>query len=178
MSRFLIATWGMSGMALLLLDAVVRLMPIALEALFSGSMQPLHWVFFVLWMGIMGYTEGYRGFYKRVGPLTAARAFYLADERPQKHLILAPIFCMAMYHADRRTLIVRWCLLFGIISLVLIVRQMPQPLRGIVDAGVVFGLSMGLVSLLIFYVRGLFGLAEPISDLPESPPPVAIPQPS
>jgi len=155
-------------MVLLLLDAVVRLTPFALDALFEGQLELWHWVFFALWMGFMGYTEGYRGFYQRVGPSTAARAFYLADERPRKHVILAPIFCMAMYHADRRTLIVRWSLLVGIIILILIIRQMPQPLRGLVDAGVVLGLGIGLVSLLIFYVRGLLGNVDPVPDFPES----------
>ena len=168
----------MSGMVLLLLDAVVRLMPIALAPLLDGSMQLWHWGLFIFWVSVMSYTEGYRGFYKRVGPLTAARAFYLAEERPRKHVILGPVFCMAMYHADRRTLIVRWCLLLGIITLVLMVRQLPQPLRGIVDAGVIFGLGIGLVSMLIFYVRGLLGLADPISDLPEQTDLVAAPQPS
>jgi len=165
--RFLIALWGTSGLAWLLYRAIVRLAPITQEALESGAMGPGHWAFLIVWTAYMGYAEGWKGFHKRVGPRTASRAFYLAEERPLRHLIFAPIFCMALYHASRRTLIVRWALVTGIITLVVLIGQMPQPWRGIVDAGVVLGLAMGLCSVIYFFIRGLAGDVEELNDLPE-----------
>ncbi len=165
--RFLIALWGTSGLCYILAKAVMRLTPIALEPVLDGSMGVLHWVFLVIWIAYMGYAEGWRGFHKRVGPRTASRAFHLAAERPLVHLIFAPIFCMALYHASRRTLIVRWSLVIGIVSVVMLVRMLPQPWRGIIDAGVVVGLAMGLCSVIYFFVRGLFGHVAELTDLPE-----------
>ena len=43
----------------------------------------------------------------------------------------------------------------GIIVLVLLMRFLPQPWRGIIDAGVVMGLSWGLVALLVFSIQAL-----------------------
>jgi len=164
--RFLLALWGTSGLIWVLYKAVVRLAPISLEAMQQGSMGVGHWIFFVIWVGYMGYAEGWKGFHKKVGPRTASRAFYLAEKRPVRHLIFAPIFCMALYHASRKTLIVRWALVTGIITLVLLIRQMPQPWRGIIDAGVVVGLAMGLCSVIYFFIRGLRGDVEELTDLP------------
>jgi len=166
--RFLIALWGISGLCYILFRAVERLTPIALEPILDGSMGLGHWAFFVIWVTYMGFYEGWRGFHKRVGPRTASRAFYLADKRPPLHVLFAPIFCMALYHASRKTLIVRWSLVVGIVTLVVLIRQAPQPWRGIVDAGVVLGLGMGLCSVIYFFVRGLSGDVAELTDLPES----------
>jgi hypothetical protein len=38
---------------------------------------------------------------------------------------------------------------------VVIARQLPQPWRGILDAGVVTGLSLGIVSILYFLLNSL-----------------------
>jgi hypothetical protein len=165
-TRFLIALWGTSGLCYILAKAVARLSPIALEPIMDGSMGILHWSVFVVWVAYMGYAEGWKGFHKRVGPRTASRAFHLAEARPLVHLIFAPIFCMALYHASRRTLIVRWSLVIGIVTLVVLIRLLPQPWRGIIDAGVVVGLAMGLCSVIYFFVRGLAGHVEELKDLP------------
>jgi hypothetical protein len=175
--RFLIALWGVSGLCFILGKAVARLGEVAWtelrKAVEGGQMQTGHWVFLVAWVAYMGYAEGWRGFHKRVGPRTATRAFYLAEKRPVVHLIFAPIVVMALDPASRRTLIVRWCLVTGIVAVVLVVQQMPDLWRGMIDAGVVVGLAMGLCSVIYFFVRGLFGDVEELTDLPGSTPPPA-----
>jgi hypothetical protein len=45
--------------------------------------------------------------------------------------------------------------LVGVVALVLIVKSLPQPWRGIVDGGVVVGLAWGLVSLCASALRTL-----------------------
>jgi hypothetical protein len=87
------------------------------------------------------------------------RALYLRQHPKPLHLILAPLFCMAYFHATRRRQTVSISLTAGIIVLVLAVHRLPQPWRGIVDAGVVIGLAWGVVSLLWFAARAFAGRA-------------------
>jgi len=54
-----------------------------------------------------------------------------------------------------------------IIMLIILVHQLEQPWRGIVDAGVVIGLGWGLVSMLYFIVQA-FG-TENYTYSPEIP---------
>jgi hypothetical protein len=84
-------------------------------------------------------------------------------------VLLGPMFCMALFHARRRNLIVAWTLLGGIILLVTLVRMLPQPWRGIVDAGVVVGLVWGTLSILVFFARAIFmGVVPEDDSLPEN----------
>jgi len=60
---------------------------------------------------------------------------------------------MGYFHATKRTKIVAYSLTIGITLLVILVRLIPQPWRGIIDAGVVVGLTWGVLSLIIFILR-------------------------
>jgi hypothetical protein len=60
---------------------------------------------------------------------------------------------MGYFHAPRRRQITSISVTVGIIVLVILVRFMPQPWRGIVDAGVIVGLAWGLAALAIFSVQ-------------------------
>jgi hypothetical protein len=67
-------------------------------------------------------------------------------------VLLAPLFCMGYIYATRRRQIVSFALTTMIICFVLIARSMPQPWRGILDAGVVVGLSLGVLSIGYFLI--------------------------
>ena len=69
--------------------------------------------------------------------------------------MLGPAFCMGLFHARRRTMIVSWMLPVVVVCLVVFVRQLAQPWRGIIDAGVVVGLAIGLVSLCWLFARAV-----------------------
>ncbi len=162
--------WGVVGYLALLSSAVARLTPLALEPIRSGEMVGWQWLLMAVFMVFMIYSEGYRGFWKAVGPRVSGRALHLA--RPGNSLVrrlLAPLFCMSLFGATRKRLIVSWCLYSGIILLVVAVRQLSQPYRGIVDAGVVVGLAMGCASVLYFFARALTGASLPVpTDVPET----------
>jgi hypothetical protein len=64
---------------------------------------------------------------------------------------------MGLFGATRKVLIISWSIIFMVIGLVILVRSLPEPWRGIVDAGVVIGLGLGLLSIAIFFVQGLAG---------------------
>ena len=161
--------WGIGGYLFILGNAIYRLTPLALEPIRSGELVAWQWALMVGFVGFMTYSEGYKGFWKAVGPRVAGRALHLASDHghPIRRL-LAPFFCMSLFGATRKRLIVSYCLYGGIIVLVIAVRQLAQPYRGIVDAGVVVGLGLGCLAVVYFFARALAGHALPVApDVPE-----------
>ena len=84
-----------------------------------------------------------------------ARARYLRDHPTLLRVAAAPLFCFGYFQATRRRKIGAWGLTIGIVLLVGLVRLLPQPWRGIVDAGVVVGLTWGTISLVVFSIQAL-----------------------
>jgi len=159
--------WGVLGVVTLLVLPLARLAPMAIEAI-AGGLSVFQWVVMVAWVVINAHAEGYRGFHRRFSPRVVARARVIADSPRWSWVLLAPLFCMSQFHVSRRGLIVARVLVVAIVLLVTLVRMLDQPWRGIVDAGVVVGLGIGLASLLYYFVRALLGHAPTISpDLPE-----------
>jgi hypothetical protein len=145
----LAAPWGLTGVVLLLGSATYRLAFPAVGA-FSYPLHWYHWVILMLNVVFMGYSEGYRGFQKGFSPRVVARARYLRSHPSLLRALLAPLFCMGYFHAVRKRKIVAYSLTAGIVILVIAVRSAPQPWRGIIDVGVVFGLAWGLVAIAWF----------------------------
>ena len=160
------AAWGVTGVVLLLASAVYRLSPLAWAA-FSVPFRWYHWLALTVCVLFMAYAEGVRGFQQHFSPRVAARARHLLRHPRVFHVILAPFFCMGYFYAPRRRKIVSLLLTAGIIVLVLAVHRVPQPWRGIIDAGVVTGLVWGIVSLLWYVAAGLTRKEFPYS--PEVP---------
>ena len=158
--------WGILGVLAVLSQALWRLYPLAWEAIEAG-LSGLQWAILVGWVLMMMHAEGYRGFHKKFSPRVVARAMWLRDNPRPLFVAFAPLFCMNLFHASKRG---RWTARFvvlGIVGLILVVRSLPQPWRGIVDAGVVLGLTIGVASIMYFLVRALGGTPPPIEpDLP------------
>ncbi len=167
MQRKLGAWWGLAGVALLLGSAIYRLTPMAISA-FSFEFRWYHTVTLAVVVFFMAYVEGYRAFQQGFSPRVAARARYLKHQGRLSHAIFAPLFCMGFFHATRRRQITSISVTAGIIVLVLLVRLLDQPWRGIVDAGVVVGLAWGLASLVLFGIQALTSGTFPYSpEVPE-----------
>lgn len=141
----LVFAWGIGGLLALLVEALVRLVPIAVEAARVG-LDPIHALVGALWVGGMAWTEGWVGFHQRFAPRAAVRAEWLARHPRPLLVLLAPLLCMGLIHARRRRLVASWALLGGIALAILLVRLLPQPWRGVADAGVVAGLAIGALS--------------------------------
>lgn len=163
-----IATWGVGLVLLLLGQAVYRLSPLALEPWLEGSMTAFQITLYISWLAFNGYAEGYRGFQKRFSPRVVRRAFWLGKNATPLRVALALPFCMSLFHSTKRQKMVSWIFILAIVSIVVVVRGFPQPWRGIVDGGVVFGLLWGMVVIIGLYFRGLSGDMEPPPDLPEA----------
>lgn len=160
------AFWGLTGVALLLGSAVYRLTPRAIDA-FSYDWSWHHWLSLAIMTFFMAYAEGYRAFQQGFSPRVAARARYLRDHPHALHALLAPLFCMAYFHAPKRRWITSLSVTAGIIMLVILVSFLPQPWRGIIDGSVVVGLAWGLVSLTVFGYRAF--TAKRFNYSPEVP---------
>ncbi len=154
--------WGIGGVALVLVDALLRLTPIAVDA-FSQPLSWVQWSFLLGWLGFMGFVEGYRGFHLSFSPRVLVRARYLRQNPRWLDVALAPLFCSSLFRTTRRRLIASWGMVAGIVSVVLLVRTLAQPWRGLVDLGVVAGLSAGLASMAVWLVRERLGHTIPFS---------------
>jgi len=148
-------------------DALVRLTPLAVDA-WAMPWTVAQWCVFVPWMLFMAYSEGYRGFQTMFAPRVVARAATLIDDPQPVRVLFAPLFVMGLFGATRKRKIVARILVVGIVALIVLVRLLPQPWRGIVDAGVVLGLGWGTVAMVVCAARALTGRPPEIDpDLPE-----------
>lgn len=141
--------WGGLGVLLILSQACWRLGLEALNAL-KYDWTPLHWVVCILIIAFMGFTEGYKAFQKQFSPRVVSRARSLLTQCSTTQLVFAPLFCMGFFHATKKRKIITYAVTIGIILLIVGVRLMPHPWRGMVDIGVVVGLSWGIVAILVF----------------------------
>ncbi|MDH3733753.1 MAG: hypothetical protein OEU54_09475 [Gemmatimonadota bacterium] len=147
-----VVVWGVGGIIAFVLLALVRIIPIGFSA-YQHSFTTAQWALLWTWVPAMMWAEGYRGFHQSFSPMVAARAKYLAGNPKPLHLLLAPLFCLGFIHATPARRRATTVLTVGIAVLVFLVRMLEQPWRGIIDLGVVMGLSIGLASMGVWTVR-------------------------
>jgi hypothetical protein len=147
-----IATFGLAVHAILLGEASYRLAERALLTVHQGLSLP-QWLLMLLSIAAFGYGEGYRALHRRFFPHVIARASELAHrEKRVRDWLIAPLYVVSMVQADKRALVRAWIGALLIVCAILIVRALPEPFRGIVDAGVAVALAIGLGSLIFGYV--------------------------
>ncbi len=160
------AIWGFAGIALLIGFALYRLTPVAAEA-FLYDLVWYHWALLVINTLFMAYSEGYRGFQNSFSPRVTARCKYLRQNPKALHVFLAPLFCVGYFHVlgnRQRNIVV---LTAAIIILIIVIQRIDQPWRGIIDVGVVVGLSWGLITLFAFAAKA--ALSDKFDYSPEVP---------
>ncbi|MCY4148919.1 MAG: hypothetical protein OXD44_06705 [Gammaproteobacteria bacterium] len=146
------ALWSVLGLLLLLGYAIWRLSQYTYESL-QMSLGPIHWLVLVVFTLFMAHSEGYRGFQKSFSPRYAARTKYLYSHGTLMQCILAPLFSMGFFHAPRRRIFSILALTTMIVFFILAFRLIPQPWKGLLDAGVVVGLCWGAISTILFCLR-------------------------
>ena len=160
------ATWGLAGLYALLLYAIYRLGNMGLAA-FDHDLDWRHWTLLIANSLFMAHGEGYRGFQKSYAPRAVARARYLMENPEPLRVLLAPFFVMGFFATTRRRLVSAYLLTAMIITLIIVFQQLSQPWRGMLDIGVVVGLTWGVISISIFVVRAFGG--GPFDHSPEMP---------
>ena len=160
-------TWGLSFICAVLLYAIVRLSSVTIDALNNFPFDWYHWVTLAVVVVFMAHSEGYEGFQRNFSPRVVARAWFLYHNPRPVLIALAPLFLAGYIHIHsgrRRNILL---LTIGIVVLIILIGYLPQPWRGIVDAGVVVGLTWGLVSLAFYGIRVLG--SRPFAYSPEIP---------
>ena len=152
-----VVLWGMGAILAFIGRGIYRLSEVAWELTSGRSLSALEWGFLLVWSGFMVYSEGYKGFHKAFSPRVVLRLHLLAERATPFWAVLAPVVGMGLLRATRKRLIVSWCLVLGIVALVLFISRLSYPYRSIIDLGVVLGLSAGSASLLYHYVLALRG---------------------
>lgn len=170
-ARIVTVVWGVGGIAAVLAYAIVKL-SLQVGTALATPISGFHWLLFALSIGFMAWAEGYRGFQQRFSPRVAARALHLATDPAPLRLALAPLFCAGFFAATSRVLRLTWIGTALIVLAVLLVQQLAQPWRGILDSGVVVGLLWGLVSLLAAtaaaFRSGTAGTAAEVTPAPSA----------
>ncbi|MCK5880678.1 MAG: hypothetical protein KAG18_02315 [Sinobacterium sp.] len=153
--RTLAVIWAVAGVVALLMFALFRLSGHATSILGSEltGFQSLMLVFSCCFMA---YSEGYKGFYLSFSPRFAARAKYIYLEGTTLEMLLAPFFCFGYFGTTRAKQVIAITLTLSLSLLVFFMHYVPQPWRGIIDAGVVVGLSIGIVSVFICVLQEFF----------------------
>lgn len=151
--KFFAAAWGTLGVTLLVGKSCQSLFHRANEALHM-DLATWQWIFLVLYAIFMLVVEGHRGFKKKFSPRTASRVLYLYHNPKPIDAILAPFFCMGYFHATKKAQITAIVISTLILAVIFLMRFCPQPWRGIIDVGVILGLSYGLIWFYIFIYLG------------------------
>lgn len=159
--------WGVLGVIAILGNAIVRLTPLALHPIRTGTMGAAQWAVAIPWLVAMVWMEGINGFHRRFSPRVVVRARQLAHA-PLWVRVMAPLASMGLLWGTRRRMIGSWMLVLGIVGLIVMVHQVPQPWRGVIDLGVVAGLLTGTLSVLWHAVRAAQGVVPDVD--PELPP--------
>eukprot|EP01039_Chlorochromonas_danica_P006540 gene6540-7214_t len=153
----LLGVWGVVQVVSILGNALKRLIPVAIEPLQKNDLVPFQWGLYAVWAIYMVYAEGYKAFQKKFSPMVVQRAFALIDHPHPLNILLAGPYCMGMFAASKKRMIVSWAVTAGVFSLVKIVKLLPYPYRAIVDGGVVLGLSWGALSMVALTAKALLG---------------------
>ena len=147
-----IATFGLAVHAILLAEASVRLGERALHTMHAGLSLP-QWALMVISIAVFGYLEGYRVLHCRFFPHVLVRASELAHrEKRARDYLSAPFYVVSLVQAGKRSQQRAWVGASLIVGAIFLVRALPEPYRGIIDAGVAVALTIGLGSLILRYV--------------------------
>ncbi|HET8938379.1 MAG TPA: hypothetical protein VFN67_33275 [Polyangiales bacterium] len=151
-----VSTFGLAVVAITLGEACMRLGARALVTLHSG-LSLYESVLFFSSIAAFGYGEGYRALHQRFVPHVIERAILLArsDIRGFRGFSLAALYVLCLVHAERRERVKAWISVALIVCAVVIVKALPEPYRGIIDAGVAVALAIGLGSLISGFVAAV-----------------------
>jgi hypothetical protein len=147
------ALWGLFGVLALLSFSVFRLGAIAFT-FFDYPANVWHWVALLIWLLFMAYSF-------------AARLHWLVENPKPWLVVLAPVYAMGFIYASYKRMLISYLILLMVIGFVLIAEMLPAPWRAIMDAGVVLGLSWGVVAIFVATINVLFFSAGKVD--PELP---------
>ena len=140
------AVWCVGGVVFVLSMGMYRISPAVLE-LSWGAMSVVERVGLLVFVALMLVGKGWFGLHRGFAPRVVIRARELAGEPRLLPVLLAPLVGMGLAFSSAKRLALGWGLIAAITVAVQIILRLPEPWRGIVDAGVIAGLGVGVLSL-------------------------------
>jgi hypothetical protein len=151
----IIAIWGVLQVASVLVNSIGRMIPIAYLPFQRKDLQLYHWIIYLLFSGFMVFFQGYKGFQNKFAPLVVSRAMNLSQQLNVLNFLFAGPYCMGMFSASRKRIVISWGFVLGVTALAKFVKYLSYPYKSIVDGGVVLGLSYGTTALILCLISAL-----------------------
>jgi len=146
--------YSIGGIIAIFSSAIFRLYPHVKEG-FSYQFSTLNWIVMIAYLIIMIVGKGYFALYRSFVPRVINRSKILIAEGKLLDRLLAPLYCMGFFKAPIKRLIISYAMLSFIITFISSASRISQPWRGIIDLGVIVGLSIGIISLLFLGIKEL-----------------------
>ena len=144
--------WGFVGVSLILLHGITCVYPYVVTLDFS-KMFWYHYLSLIISIIFLGYAEGYKGFQLSFSPRAAKRVKLVFKNPSFVNVVLSPLFCMGFFGISKKRMKITYILTITIIFLIIIIERISEPWRGIIDTGVLVGLSWGLLSFWFFCLK-------------------------
>lgn len=149
----LVSAGALSLIALTFVESIYRLGSRAMLTVQAG-LSPGQWLALVAIVVGFVYVEGYRALQAKFAPLVVSRALEIGSRRLcVSTLLSAPLYSLTLIGAPRPALLRAWFAVALIACAVRLVRALPFPIRGLVDAGVAAALLWGLGALVLEFSR-------------------------
>jgi len=138
--------WSLVGVALILSFAVFRLLSRGLDTVRAG-LTPLEWTGLLVLSALFLYGEGVMALQRKWVPRLFERSRQLRSEGNPLLLALAPLFGMGLIGRSMKTVVRTWLGTAAIVLAVIMVRQFPDPWRGITSFAVSLALAWAVLSI-------------------------------
>ncbi len=140
-------TWGIIGFAFLVARALLGMSPEIREML-ATPLNAWHQIGLVVIVLVFGLAKGYFIFRRRFCRSYASRIGELSLP-PVKLLyaVLAPLYCLNLIGAERRQLIRGYAIVTGIVLMIISVKFIPTPWRGMILMGVAAALTWAALEI-------------------------------
>ena len=150
----LILIYSIGGVIAIFSSAIFRLYPHVREG-FSFELTTLNWVVLIAYLAVMIVAKGYFALHCSFVPRVINRSELLVENGKLIDRLLAPLYCMGFFKAPKKRIIISYAMLLLIIAFIVSASKISQPWRGIIDLGVIVGLSLGILSLLFLGINKL-----------------------
>jgi hypothetical protein len=155
-----VSAGAVSLIALTFVESIHRLGARAISTVQAGLSFGQWLALLAIVVGFL-YVEGHRALQAKFAPLVVSRAFEIGSRKLcLATLLSAPLYCVSLIGAPRRALVRAWLAVALIACAVWLVRALPSPWRGLVDAGVTAALAWGLCALILEFSRRARGLGQ------------------
>ncbi|MCK5050497.1 MAG: hypothetical protein KAS53_02065, partial [Candidatus Cloacimonetes bacterium] len=146
--------YSIGGVIAIFSSAIFRLYPHVREG-FSFELTTLNWVVLIAYLAVMIVAKGYFALHCSFVPRVINRSELLVENGKLIDRLLAPLYCMGFFKAPKKRIIISYAMLLLIIAFIVSASKISQPWRGIIDLGVIVGLSLGILSLLFLGINKL-----------------------